>query len=75
MSQTTAKIIKSNNINIDGNFQIGTNVSAAEYTRNMNSPTGAAQAFIEENNSEYIVIKVICSCGKEISIKGNYNNS
>ena len=73
MTQTTAKILKSDQVNIEGKCRLGLSKDNHSTHGSMNTSLKAPQAKIIENNDGYVVIQVVCSCGKQINIRGEYN--
>jgi len=75
MVNSTGRIIKSNDVTIEGSFQLGSSNSNNIPTENNNPGVCETQAQIVENNENYVVIQVECSCGKKISLRGDYIGS
>ena len=73
MKQTTGKIIKSDQINIEGTYQIGLSQSNQCTHESLNTTLRKPEVKIIENNDGYVVIQVTCSCGQKINLKGEYN--
>ncbi|MBN2588255.1 MAG: hypothetical protein JXA96_00200 [Sedimentisphaerales bacterium] len=73
MKQTTGRILKSDQVNIEGKYKL--DVSQANHCspQSMNTTLKSPQVKIIENNEGFVVIQVICSCGKHINLKGEYN--
>ncbi len=72
MEQTSGKILKSNQVNIEGKYKL--ELSQANHCSHdgLNNKLKSPQVKIIENNEGYVVIQVICSCGEQINLKGNY---
>jgi len=73
MAQMTGRILKSNQVNIEGKYQLGLPQADHNSPENMNTTLHSPQARIIENNESYVVIQVICSCGKQINLRGEHN--
>ena len=73
MKQTTGKIIKSDQVNIEGTYQLGLSQANHCSHESMNTTLRTPQVKIIENNDGYVVIQVTCSCGQKINLKGEYN--
>ncbi len=73
MKQTTGRILKSDQVSIEGKYKIDLSQVNHCSPENMNTTLKSPQVKIIENNDGYVVIQVICSCGQQINIKGNYN--
>ena len=72
MKQTTGRILKSDQVNVEGKYKLEMSHVNHCSTGNMNSALKSPQVKIIENNEGYIVIQVTCSCGEQINLKGNY---
>jgi hypothetical protein len=72
MMQTTNRILKSNDVEVEGqcHLDLGHPVSSAQHTKN--AVTGTAKARILDNNNEYAVIELICSCGRKTIVRCEY---
>ena len=75
MEKTVGKIIKSQDVNCDGQFYLNMEQANHKSTQNHVIVVGAPQAQIVENKNESAVIKVTCSCGQEISLQCKYENN
>ena len=71
----TGRVLKSNNVNIEGKFHLGMSQVNSDYPGDMNAVIKKPQATIIENNEEYVVIQINCSCGQAICIRANYPKS
>jgi hypothetical protein len=72
MMQTTSRILKSDDVEVEGQFHLdlGGPVSSAQHSKN--TATGTAKARILDNNNEYAVIELICSCGRKTIVRCEY---
>jgi hypothetical protein len=75
MAQTTGRILKGNQVNIEGKYQLGLSQANHSSPENMNTMLKSPQVRIIENNAGYVVIQVTCSCGEQITLRGEYNES
>jgi hypothetical protein len=75
MMQTMNRILKSDEVEMDGrcHLDIGHTVSSAQLNRN-NSVT-AAKAKILDNNSEYALVELTCCCGKKTLVRCEYGDT
>jgi len=73
MKQTTGRILKSNQIHVEGKCQLGLSQAGHSSHENMNTTLQEPKVRIIENNEGYVVIQVICSCGEQINLKADYN--
>ena len=58
---------------VEGNYTLGLSQANHCSPGSMNTTLKAPQAKIIENNEGYVVIQVVCSCGEQINIRGEYN--
>jgi hypothetical protein len=72
MTQTTGKIFKSSQVSIEGKYQVGFSQANHNSPENMNSMPLSPKVKIVENNEGYVAIQVICSCGQQINLRGEY---
>jgi hypothetical protein len=75
MMQTMNRILKSDEVEIDGmcHLGIGHSVSSAQLNRNNNIT--AAKAKILDNNNEYALIELTCSCGQKTLVRCEYGET
>ncbi len=72
MEQTTKKILKSNQVNIEGKYKLELSQANHRSHDSLNNKLKSPQVKIIENNEGYVLIQVTCSCGEQINLKGNY---
>lgn len=73
MMQTTNRILKSDDVElVEGqcHLDLGHPVSSAQHGKN--AVTGTAKARILDNNNEYAVVELICSCGRKTIVRCEY---
>jgi hypothetical protein len=74
MSNSAGHILKSHQVELEGQFHL--NAAAVSRTSNPRAKQEPAlttpQVRILENNHEYAIIGIVCSCGTEISIRCDY---
>ncbi len=75
MVQTSNRILKSSDVEIEGRFplDLGTSVHHAQSGRS--AVTGAAKVRIIENQNDFAVIEVTCCCGRNTIVKCEYGAS
>ncbi|MFA5552973.1 MAG: hypothetical protein WCZ89_06410 [Phycisphaerae bacterium] len=75
MEKTVKRIIRSSDVELKGQIRLDT-LSQAGSGNNANRPQNTdmmpASAKIVENNTEYAVIELTCSCGQKTQIKCQY---
>jgi hypothetical protein len=74
MMQTMNRILKSSEVEIDGrcNLNIGRPVSPAQTGKS--NAGAAAKAKILDNNNEYTLIELTCSCGQKTLVRCEYGD-
>lgn len=77
MSNSAGHVLKSNQVELGGQFHLNAAaVSGASRPHGKQDQCLAApQVRILENNHEYAVIGIVCSCGTEMSIRCDYADS
>ena len=75
MTQAAGRILKGNQVNIEGTYQLGLSQADTKSAQNMNTTINSPRAKIIENNEDYVVIQVVCSCGKQIDLRCEYAGS
>ncbi len=75
MMQTTSRILKSEDVELEGQYHLdlGHSVSSAQHSKN--TVAGTAKARILDNNNEYAVIELICSCGRKTIVRCEYGGA
>ena len=72
MERITGKVLKSEEVHLEGQFHLDMTHEELMSSQNRRNVMAVPQVHIQENNFEYSVIKVICSCGQEITLKCEY---
>jgi len=75
MKKTTRRILKSSEVKMAGQFRLDLGAAApvsADKTSKIRATSVPAQVNIVENNSEFVVIEVICGCGMKTNIRCDY---
>ena len=74
MMQTVNRVLKSSEVEIDGrcNLDIGHFVSPAQPGKS--NAGAAAKAKILDNNNEYTLIELTCSCGQKTLVRCEYGD-
>ncbi|MEJ2647476.1 MAG: hypothetical protein P8016_03580 [Sedimentisphaerales bacterium] len=75
MTQTTGRILKGNEVSIEGKYQLGFPQTGHKSAQQISIAAKSPQARIIENSESCVVIQVVCSCGKHIDIRGEYITS
>jgi hypothetical protein len=74
MVQTPSRILKSNDVEVEGllHLDFGHSAASAKNTRNT---AGASLVRMLENQNEYAVMEVTCPCGRKTIIRCDYGNA
>jgi len=72
MEKKTGQVLKSDKIKLEGQFHLNAAQTQSNIPRQNNPTRATPQVRILENNPEYAVISIICSCGMETSIRCDY---
>lgn len=72
MTQAAGRILKGNEVNIEGTYQLGFPQAEHKSVQNVNIAGKSPQVKIIENNEDFVIFQVVCSCGKQINIRGEY---
>ena len=81
MGNSTGRIIKAQNVKLDGHFRITAGLTDSDTSNataqagSGNAPGAALQVNIVESHAEYAVLEVTCSCGAKTNIKCQYGNA
>jgi len=72
MQKRTGQVLKSNQVELDGKFQLKPGQAQVNNARPNNPVLAAPQVKILENNPEYAIIGVTCCCGTEFTVRCDY---
>ena len=72
MDKALGRIIKSNDVKLQGRFQLDMAHISTKATKSQNSALAAPQVRIVEKHSEFAVIEITCSCGTKTHLKCEY---
>ncbi|HBG26581.1 MAG: hypothetical protein A2Y10_16225 [Planctomycetes bacterium GWF2_41_51] len=72
MEKSTARILKSSDVRLDGTFHLENNLQQQQPQKPKNSASVPIQARIVESQPQFAVIEVICSCGTKTHIRCEY---
>ncbi|TSA56511.1 MAG: hypothetical protein D4R45_00675 [Planctomycetaceae bacterium] len=72
MIRTAGRILKSNDVKLEGQFHLDAANAGSGSPKQQVVPLSAPQVRILENHPEYAVIEVTCSCGTKMSLKCEY---
>ena len=72
MDKTRGRILKSNDVQLQGRFQLDMAHINTKTTKSQNSALAAPQVRIVEKHSEFAVIEITCSCGTKTHLKCEY---
>ncbi|MHC4293469.1 MAG: hypothetical protein ACYSTX_04170 [Planctomycetota bacterium] len=76
MENASSHILKGDQVQFDGAFQLNSATSARQPVRKKSAPSSSmsVQAVIVEHNDEFALVEVTCSCGTIIPVKCTYAN-
>jgi len=72
MQKRTRQVLKSDQVELEGKFQLNPAQTQINKSRQNNPVSSPPQVRILENTPEYAVIGFTCSCGAETSIRCDY---
>jgi len=76
MQKTTGHVLKSNEVKLEGRLQLpdisGLTSPRVNQTKNGGSALPAQQVRIVDNNPQYAMIEITCSCGMKTYLKCEY---
>ena len=77
MMETSGRILKKDDVELDGRYQLdlGPGKFEAHGSASVNTVASEPQARIIENQPEYAVIEVTCSCGTKVCLKCEYSDN
>jgi hypothetical protein len=73
MVQTTSRILKSGDVEVEGRFQLDL-VAPLPSAKSSNTAVGTSKVRILENQNEYAVMEVTCPCGRKTIIRCDYSD-
>ncbi len=72
MEKTATNVLKSDQVKFEGRLKLDFILPGSSPAKTKTAPLVAPQARIVENNSEFAIIEVTCSCGARTQLKCNY---
>ena len=72
MENRVSQIIKSDKVELEGQYHIDAVQAQIKQSQKQNPALTTPQVRILENNPEYAVIDITCSCGTEMSVRCDY---
>lgn len=75
MQKPATRIIKADDVKLDGKFQVNGSQPCQVHTQKQNSPAfQIAGVNIVESNQAFAVLEITCSCGAKAHVKCHYND-
>jgi hypothetical protein len=74
MMQTMNRVLKSDEVEIDGRCHLEIGRSSSPAQPGKNNSGAAAKAKMLDNTNEYALIELICSCGKKTLVRCDYGD-
>jgi len=75
MGKTTGHILKADNVKLEGQLYLDLANIQGRLPKEKNAGTSSPQVHIVQNQQEFAVIEVVCSCGKKTYLKCEYGGS
>ena len=75
MEGPTGHILKSNNVEMEGRFQLDAEQILTGSANERNVASTVPQAHIVENHPEYAVMEITCSCGAKTHVRCEYTDA
>ena len=75
MVQTATRILKSEDVEMEGRFHLDLGHSAPSSQNSRNSPLGTTKVNLLENHNDFALIELTCSCGRKTVIRCEYGNA
>jgi hypothetical protein len=72
MVKTTGRILKSENIKLEGRFHLDIAQAGSCLPKRTIAAASEPKVRMLENHPDYAIIEVTCSCGSKISVKCEY---
>jgi hypothetical protein len=74
MVKTAGRILKSEDCKLEGRFHLDVAQVGSGFPKQKIGTSSAPKVRMLENNPQYAVIEVTCSCGSRISVRCEYAN-
>ncbi len=74
MIQTLNRVLKSDEVELDGRCHLDIGPAVSQHNRNT-AAAAAAKVKLLDNNNEFALIELQCSCGKKTVVKCEYSNA
>jgi hypothetical protein len=75
MVQPTNRILKSEDVEVEGRLHLDLEAAGPSTQRGRNAAVGITNVRILENQIEYAVMEVTCSCGRKTIIRCDYSSA
>ncbi len=72
MIQTMNRVLKSDEVELDGRCHLDIGASVSQHNRN--AAAAGPKVKLVDNNNEYALIEFVCACGKKTIVRCEYNN-
>ena len=72
MEKSIGHVLKSNEVKFEGQFHLDAGQTAPGSTKGKNVGSVTPQVRIAENQSEFAVIEITCSCGTKTHVRCEY---
>jgi len=75
MVQTTSRILKSSDVEVEGQFHLDAGPHVQSSQNGRNPGVAAPKVRILESQNEFAVVEVICSCGRKTVVRCEYGET
>ncbi|MFA5239036.1 MAG: hypothetical protein WC476_04920 [Phycisphaerae bacterium] len=75
MEKAARRVLKSNNVKLEGCFRLDVGQVATGSANEKNKASSPARVRIAENHPEFAIIEIICGCGAKTLIRCEYTDA
>ena len=72
MQATAGRILRSSDVNFEGRFHLDITSAASAGPKTNRAPSAAPQARIVQNDAQFALLEITCSCGAKTHVKCQY---
>jgi hypothetical protein len=74
MQKAARNILKGSDVKLEGQFQLSQTQYAKTQAKEKNTTSAITKVTVVENQPQYAVLEIICSCGAKTYVKCQYND-
>ena len=75
MEKTAGRILKAEEVNLQGQYHFDAGGTSQNPANASKTVSRAPQVRIVENNPEYAIVEITCSCGVKTQVQCDYGNT